>query len=263
MIEQVLLWLEHLMGSPWVYGALFAMSLVDSVVPVFPSEAPIIMAGVYAASTGQPNIFGVFVSAAVGAWLGDHVTYFIGRRLSGRVDRWTDDTRRGRAVAAARRLLAKRGGMALVVARFIPWGRIATTMVMGATRYPLRSFSAYDALGTCVWALHGTLLGYIGGAAFQDQPLKGMLLGLGLAFVVSVLIEAGRWWWERRRTRRGAAASTGEGGRAGERGGEREGTEPEDGGERMAGAREGDGGGMAAEGDGGAGPVSARGGVAP
>lgn len=249
MIDQVLLWLEHLMGSPWVYAALFSMSLVDAVIPVFPSEAPIIMAGVYAASTGTPNLVGVFVAAALGAWIGDHVTYFIGRRLSGRVDRWPLETRRGRAVEASRRLLAKRGGMALVVARFIPWGRIATAMVMGATRYPLRSFSAYDALGTTVWALHGTLLGYIGGAAFQDQPLKGMLLGLGLAFLVSVLIEAGRWWWERRRTRRAAAGRSTSAGP--------DGADTPDG---AGGADRADEAGGA--GGGATGPVSARGGVA-
>lgn len=197
VIDQVLLWLEHLMGSPWVYAALLAMSLVDSVLPFFPSEAPVILAGVYAASVGTPHLLGVFVSAAVGAWLGDHLTYFIGRRLAGRVHRWPASSRRGRAVEAARRMLAKRGGMALVVARFIPWGRIATTLVMGATRYPLRSFSAYDALGACLWALHGCLLGYVGGRAFQDAPVKGMVLGLGMAVVISVIIEAGRWWSRR------------------------------------------------------------------
>lgn len=187
------------MGSPWVYAALLLMSLVDSVIPLFPSEAPLILAAAYSASQGSPHLAGVFVSAAVGAWLGDHMTYAIGRTQSGRVDRWPANTRRARAVTMARRLLARRGGMALVVARFIPWGRIATTFVMGATRYPLRSYSAYDALGTSVWALHACLLGYIGGVAFQHEPLKATALGLVMALVASALIELGRWWWERRR----------------------------------------------------------------
>jgi membrane-associated protein len=194
MIDAVLVWLEHLMGSPWVYMALLTMSLVDSVIPLFPSEAPIILAAAYAASEGSPHVVGIFLSAAVGAWLGDHMTYAIGRSQAGRIDRWPPGTRRGRAVRTARGLLARRGGMALVVARFIPWGRIATTFVMGATRYPLRSYSAYDALGTSVWALHG-------GVAFQHEPLKGMALGLGMALVASVLVEVGRWWWARRRAR--------------------------------------------------------------
>ncbi|WP_018156401.1 DedA family protein [Demetria terragena] len=198
MIDQVLSALESLIGSPMIYGALALMSFVDSVLPLFPSEAPIILTAAYSASAGTPNIVGIFFAAAIGAWLGDHVTYFIGRTQAARIDHWPDTTRRGRAVRTAKALLAKRGGMALVVARFIPWGRIATTFVMGATRYPLRSYSAYDALGTSVWALHGCLLGYLGGIAFKDEPLKGMILGLAMAVAVSVFIELGRWWWERR-----------------------------------------------------------------
>lgn len=203
MIEGVLGWLEHLMGSPWIYLLLLALAMLDSVLPLFPSEAPIILAAVYSASQGSPVVLGIFVSAAAGAWAGDHVTYFVGRRLSGRVERWPPDSRRSRAAVGARGLLERRGGMALVVARFIPWARIATTVVMGATRYPLRSFSAYDALGTTVWALHACTLGYVGGRAFQDEPVKGMVLGLGLAVVVSLLMEAGRWSWARRRAARG------------------------------------------------------------
>ncbi|YAL84280.1 DedA family protein [Dermacoccaceae bacterium W4C1] len=199
MIDAVMSSLEQLMASPWVYPALFAMSLIDSVIPLFPSEAPLILAGVSAGAHGTPNLFLVMAAAGAGAWCGDHLTYGIGRSLSGRVDRWPATSRRGKAVAAAHLLLDKRGGMALVVARFIPWGRIATTMVMGATRFPLRSFSAYDAIGSGVWAVHGALLGYIGGRAFQDEPLKGMVLGLALAFVVSALIEVVRARLERRR----------------------------------------------------------------
>lgn len=208
MIDGVLSWVEALMGSPWVYLALFGMSLVDSLIPLFPSEAPLIMAGVYAGSTGSPNLVGVILAAGTGALIGDHLTFFIGRMLSGRVDAVPADSRRGRAIAAARTMLDRRGGMALVIARFIPWGRIATTLVLGATRYPLRKFTGWDALGSLIWAIHGSLMGYIGGAAFEDQPLKGLVLGIGMAIVVSGLIELGRMLISRRRARRSRAAST-------------------------------------------------------
>lgn len=200
----ILSWIEHLMGSPAVYAALLGLSLLDSVVPLFPSEAPLIMAGVYAGSTGTPNLVLVILSAGLGAFVGDHATFFIGRLLAGRIDRVREDSRFGRAIAGARLMLDRRGGMALVIARFIPWGRIATTLVLGATRYPLRSFSAFDALGTLVWATHGCLMGYIGGAAFQNQPLNGLALGIGMALVVSVLLEVVRGWLARREECRAA-----------------------------------------------------------
>lgn len=207
MVDQVMQWLEHLMGSPWVYAALFGMSWFDSVVPLFPSEAPLILAGVYAGSTGTPNVLGVLLSAALGAWIGDHMSYAIGRSLAGKVERVPEGSRRGRALRVAQELLDRRGGSALLVARFIPWGRIATTVLMGATRYPLAKFSAYDALGTLLWALHGTLMGYIGGAAFQHEPIKGLVLGLAMALVASALVEGARWWLQRRRRAAGDGSS--------------------------------------------------------
>ena len=44
------------------------------------------------------------------------------------------------------------------------------------------------------------MLGYIGGKQFEEQPWKGVLLGLGIAFTVAFLIEAVR----HRRARRQA-----------------------------------------------------------
>ncbi|NHN55917.1 DedA family protein [Calidifontibacter sp. DB0510] len=200
MFDSVLNSLGDLMGSPWIYVLLAGLSFLDAVVPVFPSEAPLIMAGVYAGSTGEPNVALAVLSAGVGALLGDHATYLLGRAAADRLDRIPATTRTGRILAGARSLADKRGGTALIVARFIPWGRIATTLTFGAIRYPRRKFTAFDVIGVTIWAMHGTLLGYIGGAAFQNQPTKGLLLGIGLALLASVLIEGGRWLWHRRRS---------------------------------------------------------------
>ena len=46
MLDAVLAPLEHLMTSWWIYPALFGLCTLDAFVPVFPSEAPLILAGV-------------------------------------------------------------------------------------------------------------------------------------------------------------------------------------------------------------------------
>ena len=198
-MDAVLGLLGDVMASPWVYPVLFGICLLDAVVPVFPSEAPLILAGVYAGSTGRPNVLLVLTAAFAGGFIGDHLAYLLGRALAPRLERVDLDSRGGRAVTGARDLLDRRGGMALVVARFIPWGRIATTLVLGATRYPRAVFTRWDAVGVGLWALHGCLLGYLGGAAFQHDPIKGLVLGIVLALAVSALIEGGRWALTRRR----------------------------------------------------------------
>lgn len=201
MFDGVLNALGDLMGSPWIYPLIGLISLIDAVVPIFPSEAPLIMAGVYAGSTGSPHLALIIVCAGLGAMAGDHIAYAIGRVASGRIDRIPADSRRGRAISTAKRLMDSRGGMALVIGRFIPWGRIATTVVFGAMRYPRARFTLFDAIGVAAWALHGTLMGYIGGHAFEQEPIKGLALGLGLAIAVSALIELVRWLVMRRRTK--------------------------------------------------------------
>jgi hypothetical protein len=42
------------------------------------------------------------------------------------------------------------------------------------------------------------MLGYIGGKQFEEQPWKGVLIGLGIAFSVAFVIE----WLRHRRAKR-------------------------------------------------------------
>lgn len=86
----------------------------------------------------------------------------------------------------------ERGGMALVVARYIPGGRTAVTLTTGAIRFPFRTFVLYDALAAVSWAVYCALVGYIGGAAFEENPLYGVVLGVVLALVLATLVEVVR-----------------------------------------------------------------------
>ena len=65
-------------------------------------------------------------------------------------------------------------------------------MIAGAVRHPLRSFSPFDAAGGISWGVYTALVGYVGGSAFEDDPLLGLALGLGLALTLAGLVEAVR-----------------------------------------------------------------------
>jgi hypothetical protein len=69
------------------------------------------------------------------------------------------------------------------------WGFAALDGFLGSVRYPLQKFSAYAGLVAASWGLYCTLVGYIGGKAFEDNPLKGVILGIGLALTVTVIVE--------------------------------------------------------------------------
>lgn len=183
---------EGAVGSPWFYAAVFAFAAVDAFFPAVPSESLVITAGVFAAA-GDPNLGIVVAAAALGAFAGDHVSFLAGRAFGERaLRRVPPGSRRGATLTWARETLAERGGLILVVCRYIPGARTAVTLTAGGVRYPLRSFSFFDAIAAGSWALYSGLVGYVGGAAFENDPLKGLLLGLGLALAVAALVELGR-----------------------------------------------------------------------
>ncbi|WP_327102230.1 DedA family protein [Nonomuraea glycinis] len=192
MSHAVLEFLQQVMSSPWLYLALFGLALLDGFFPVVPAETSVITAGVFAA-TGQTNLALVIVVAALGAFAGDHISYLLGYKAGGRI-------RRRKAFVWARDTLAERGGLVLVVARYIPGGRTATTLTMGAVRHPLRSFTFFDAIAAVSWGVYSGLIGFFGGMAFERDPIKGLLFGLGIALGVTAIVEVVRWVRKRRAT---------------------------------------------------------------
>ena len=185
MSHAILDLVQQVMTSPWLYAALFGLALLDGFFPIVPAETSVITAAVFAAS-GETNLALVIVAAALGAFAGDHISYLIGNKSAGRL-------REKKAFVWARDTLAERGGLVLVVARYIPGGRTATTLTMGAVRHPLRSFTFFDAIAASSWAVYSGLIGFFGGMAFENDPIKGLLLGLGIAVTITVVVEAVRW----------------------------------------------------------------------
>lgn len=208
MNDAIIHTVESVVSTPWVYLALFGIAAVDGFFPVVPSETLVITLGVFAAAGGQPDALLVAVVAALGALTGDHVSYLLGRRAGPRIfDRLRPGSRAQRAYERVGRMLAERGGLVLVVARYIPGGRTAATLTTGATGFPRRTFTRYAVLAAVTWAAYGTTLGYAGGAAFEDEPLRGVALGLGLAFGITLLHEGVRALRLRRDGGRGTGGS--------------------------------------------------------
>jgi membrane-associated protein len=175
-------------GSPWTYVLLAAVCAGDAVFPLLPSETMVIAAAVLAAQD-RLNIVLVLIAAAIGALLGDNSAYGVGRSgLRRLADRLMDSEKSRRRLDWARSQLHHHGGWIIVVARFIPGGRTATTYVAGTVGMPWRSrFLPADGIAVTLWALYSSALGYFGGAAFKDNFWLPMLIAAG----ASILIGAG------------------------------------------------------------------------
>jgi membrane-associated protein len=171
--------------SFWTYPLIVAVCAGDAMFPALPSETIVIAAAVLAAN-GHLNIALILIAAALGALLGDNGAYAVGhsglRRLA---DRFLRSEKSQRRREWAHSQLQHHGVWIIVVARFIPGGRTATTYVAGTVGMPWkRRFLPADALAVALWALYASGLGYLGGAAFQNNLWLPMLIGAGASFLV-------------------------------------------------------------------------------
>jgi membrane protein DedA with SNARE-associated domain len=93
----------------------------------------------------------------------------------------------------AQNFLKERGSYILIVARFIPGGRTATTFTAGLVhlRWSVR-FAPYVFVAAILWSVYGGLLGYLGGRLFKDQPIYALLLAFGIAALITVGVEGWR-----------------------------------------------------------------------
>lgn len=199
--------LDVISSSPWTYGVVFLLAFLDVIVPIVPSETAVITAGVLAA-TGELSIVLIIIVAACGAILGDNLAYWLGRVFEEPVQRRFFTGERRRHLDRAERAINERGGYFVIVGRFIPGGRTVVTFGCGVLRYPWPRFIAFDVAAGILWATYAGLVGYFGGKAFEDSPLKGILLALGIAFAVAGTVEGYRWL-KRRGHRREPATGDG------------------------------------------------------
>jgi membrane-associated protein len=195
---------DWISGSAWSYVFVFLFAVLDAFFPVVPSESLVIVAGTLAGA-GDLNVLLVILAASSGAIVGDNISYGIGKWVGKRtVRRLFRHERAHRGFDWAEAQLEQRGSYIILIARFIPFGRTAVTFTAGYTEgLPWHRFIRYDIVAGLVWGTYATMLGYLGGKQFEEQPWKGVVLGLAIAFAVAFGVE----WIRKRRERRRAGTS--------------------------------------------------------
>jgi membrane-associated protein len=180
-------------GSSWSYVIVFVVAALDAFFPIVPSEATAIAAGVVAGA-GDLRLEILIPAAALGAFLGDNISFGLGHFFGPRVERrFFKGEKSQQRLAWAQRLLDERGGYLIVVARFIPGGRTVTTFTAGFVEtFPWRRFLFFDAIACAIWGSYTVLLGYFGGKTFEEEPWKGLLLAFGIAVAVTAAVEVYR-----------------------------------------------------------------------
>jgi membrane-associated protein len=164
---------------------------------VLPAETVVVLAGV-AASQHHVSLTLLLVTVVAAAIIGDSVGYEVGRHLGTRLLKSHFlDSRRER-LDQAQALLARRGGSAVFLGRFIAFFRAVMPTLAGTAGMPYRTFLLFNAAGGLVWGTGAVLVGYFAGASYQHvESLVGRWAAV--AVVVLVVLALGGWLLRARR----------------------------------------------------------------
>ncbi|WP_019814907.1 DedA family protein [Saccharomonospora saliphila] len=162
---------------------------VVAAVPLAPTEVSLIGMGVAAAQRDLP-LAPVILVAAAGCLLSDLVLYGVGRHG---VSRLLDRLRGRPAVDAGAHWLSgqleRRGVTALVIARWLPAGGTAGSLLAGSLRWSPPMFVAASGIGVVLWSSYASGLGYVGGSLMRE-PHTSLLVSLAVALALGAVTAA-------------------------------------------------------------------------
>jgi membrane-associated protein len=191
--------LTHLSGwlAYTVIGALVFGETAVFLGFVLPGETAAVLGGVLA-SRGHVSLATLCVVVVVAAVTGPLVGYEIGRRSGDRLFAARALSRVPGGAERARSVLRDRGGLAVVLGRFVAFLRAIMPAAAGAVRVPYRTFLIYNVVGGVVWGVGYCLLGYLAGSAYSAVESR---IGTGLAIAVAAIVVAAVVVWTVRRHR--------------------------------------------------------------
>src|SRR4051794_23238082 len=184
----------------WTYLLVGALAFLETgafVGLVAPGESAILIGGVVAGQ-GQISIYVLIGIVWACAVAGDLTSYTLGRRLG----RGFLERHGPRLKITEERLryvegfFARRGGITILIGRFIGLVRAIAPFIAGASKMPLRTFLPYDVLGAGLWGSLFCLLGYFfwrsldkveayigkGAAAFTGLVVVGLVVWFAVRY---------------------------------------------------------------------------------
>lgn len=176
--------------GPWLYAVLFLIVFAETglvVTPFLPGDSLLFAVGAVAAHPESPIRLGlVAVLLVIAAVLGDAVNYYIGYRLGPRVfsrdDSWLLNKKH---LKRAHDFYEERGGITIILARFIPIVHTFAPFVAGIGKMSYRRFAVYNVAGGTAWILIFLFAGWWFGA--QAVVQKNFKLLIAAIIVISVL----------------------------------------------------------------------------
>lgn len=155
-MDGVVQWIMAFIGlhPGWVFLAMFVVSFGESlafVSLIFPGTAVLLAAGALVPSA-KMLLWPVLLGAILGAITGDGISYWIGRRFGGDVERIWPLSRRPELIARGVAYFARHGGKSIFIGRFFGPVRAIVPLAAGILRMPPRRFWIANIVSAVIWA---------------------------------------------------------------------------------------------------------------
>lgn len=175
------------LSSPWAYGTVTALALVDGIVPLVPARTAVIGLGVVAGA-GDGRAYPLLLLATVAAFVSDNVSYWIGahfwRRISGAL---FAGRRASRAWGWVEVQLDRHGPALVALSRVLPGGPTPITLTAGYVRMPIRKFRQAAAVSAGLWSAYAFGMGMTGDALVGGNLLVSFVVALAVAGSVNLV----------------------------------------------------------------------------
>lgn len=138
--------------------------------------------------TGQFNIFVSFAMAVLGAGVADILSYYMGRYKGLDLKIGKKKLFRFLYLPEAGDFLLNRGGLSIVIGRFIGPTRAFVPFYMGAAGEKERKFIFYDILGIIIWAMFYLLIGFVFGKSYELLRNMMSVFAIFIVFVIMLTV---------------------------------------------------------------------------
>lgn len=164
-------YLDYFSANPeWAIAIIFLIAMGEALLIIglfVPSTAVLVGAGILV-GTGHLGFWPVFIATAVGAIIGDQVSYWAGRMFGERLKTLWPLNRYPQLVAKGEDFVREHGGKSIAIGRFVPGVKSVVPGIVGMFNMNQFFFVFVNVTSGTFWAI--------------AHIAPGMLIGQGLAF---------------------------------------------------------------------------------
>jgi membrane-associated protein len=203
-MQTIIEFFSNLTNPEWImrYGGLYIVVLIVFIETglffgfFLPGDSLLFIAGMIIANTLSPftspvgNLFYWTTLIAIAGVLGNYAGYWFGKksdRLLFRKDNWLF---KRKYLVQAKTFYDKKGGGAIMLARFLPIIRTFAPIVAGMVKMNTAKFSFYNILGSFLWSCSIVSAGFLlGENAWVKENLEKIIIGIVLLTTGPVLLK--------------------------------------------------------------------------